>query len=213
MEDQPGHGPLVEVAHLSRSFGSKRVLRDLSLVLRRGERVALRGPNGAGKTTLLRCILGTLAPSDGVVTVGGHRGGTRAARALVGASLAQERSFYLRLTALDNLLLFAGLRGMSQSAARREVASLVNELGLHEIAGQRADSCSTGQLQRVAFARALLGSPRVLLLDEPTRSLDADARDGLWAAIHRRPDAAVLFATHLDEDANRASRLLDLHPE
>ena len=162
--------------------------------------MALRGPNGSGKTTILRCIAGTLLRSGGEVTVGGHEAGTLEARSLLGVALSQERSFDLRLSARANLAFFARLRGGGR-AGDRAVDELVDELELHEIAPQRISECSTGMVQQVAFARALLGEPSALLLDEPTRSLDEEARGRVWAALDRRRHLAVLLATHRDDDA------------
>lgn len=196
---------MIEIDGLCRGFGGQPVLRDVSLHVAAGERAALRGRNGAGKTTLLRCVLGTLLPDAGSVTVAGHEAGSVAARALVGASLSQERSFYLRLSGFENLLLYARLRGLPKRAAAARVGSLADELELGHVVSRRADRCSTGQLQQLAFARALVGDPAVILLDEPTRSLDEDARGRMWAALERRGDAAVVVASHLDEDADRAS--------
>jgi ABC-type multidrug transport system ATPase subunit len=196
---------VIRIDGLTRGFGDQPVLSDLSLHVAAGERLALRGPNGAGKTTLLRCVLGTLLPHGGSVTVAGHEAGSVAARALVGASLSQDRSFYLRLSGFENLLLYARLRGLSKGTAAARVDAVAHELELAQVASRRADRCSTGQLQQLALARALVGDPAVLLLDEPTRSLDEAARERMWAALERRPDTAVVVATHLDEDADRAS--------
>ena len=201
---------MIAVERLSRSFGERRVLDGFSLSVRPGDRVALRGPNGSGKTTVLRCVLGTLTPTAGTVTVGGHPAGSLAARELVGASLSQERSFYLRLPGRENLVFFARVRGLSRRDAVREVEAVVEELGLDEIAAQRCDRCSSGMLQQLALGRALLGNPPVLLLDEPTRSLDTAARARLWAALDRRPEAAVLIATHLDEDLEHVGTVVEL---
>ena len=197
---------MILAQHLTRRFGERDVVRDLDLEVRPGQRTALRGPNGSGKTTVLRCILGTVAPTAGTVEIGGHPAGSLAARALIGATLSQERSFYLRLTGRQNLAFFARLRGITA----REVDAVVEELELGEIVAQRADRCSTGMLQQLAFGRALLGDPPVLLLDEPTRSLDTEARRRLWAAVDRRPGAAVVFASHLDEDLDRATAVVDM---
>src|SRR5438876_98101 len=154
--------------HLARRFGAHEVVRSLDLTVAPGERVALRGPNGSGKTTVLRCIAGTVTPSGGRITIDGHPAGTIEARRLVGASFSQERSFYLRLTGHENLLFFARLRYASSREALRRVVALEEELELREIAEERVNRCSTGMTQQIAFARALLGEPRVLLLDEPT---------------------------------------------
>jgi ABC-2 type transport system ATP-binding protein len=202
--------PALTTRGLTRRFGAVEALPPIDIELDRGARLALRGPNGSGKTTLLRCLAGTLIPSAGEAWIGTHPAGSLAARERLGASLAVERSFYLRLTGRANLLLFARLRHRSAGAARRQVDALIEELELEEIAGRRLDACSTGMVQQVAFARALLGDPQLLLLDEPTRSLDRDAVERLWGALDRRPELAVIVASHRPDDASRCGRSLDL---
>src|SRR5699024_8879795 len=127
---------------------------------------------------------------------------------LTGASLSQERSFYLRLSGRENLLLFARLNGLGKRAAGKRVDELADELELSDLVAQRADRCSSGQLQQLAFARALVGDPELVLLDEPTRSLDVEARSRLWAALARRPLVAAVIATHLDEDVGHVTSVV-----
>jgi ABC-type multidrug transport system ATPase subunit len=194
---------------LRRSFGDREVLRSLTVEAEPGARIALFGPNGSGKTTLLRCIAGTLTPSAGRISVGGYSAGTMGARRLLGASMAQERSFYLRLTGRANLLFFARLRHARERDAVRDVDGLEEELELREITAQRVDQCSTGMVQQLAVARALLGQPSLLLLDEPTRSLDRGARARIWAALDRRAGTTVMLASHLDDDVNRCGTRID----
>jgi ABC-type multidrug transport system ATPase subunit len=202
---------ILRVATLSRRFGSHEVVRALDLAVSIGERVALSGPNGSGKTTVLRCIAGTLTPTGGTVTVAGHRSGTIGAGRLIGASFSQERSFYLRLTGHDNLVFFARLRTAGKRDAAMLVADIEEELALAEIASERVDRCSTGMIQQLALARALLGRPKLLLLDEPTRSLDEHAVERLWGALDRRTtDVAVVIATHRPDDVVRCERRVDL---
>ena len=200
---------ILQLAAVTRTFAGRRVLGPVDLELGPGERLALTGPNGSGKSTLLRCIGGTVAPSSGTITIDGARAGTRAARQRVGASFSQERSFYLRLTGRENLLTFACLREPA-AQARRQVEELVAELGLEDIAATRVDRCSTGMVQQLAFARALLGTPGLLLLDEPTRSLDEAAVERLWAALARRSLLALIIATHRDQDIECCERHLAL---
>lgn len=203
---------MLSMRGVSRSFKDKRALATLDLELHSGERVAIRGANGSGKTTLLRCVAGTLIPSTGDVWIRGHRAGTLTAQRLVGCSLATDRSFYLRLTGRANLRFFARLRHGSERAARHDVESLVEELEIQGIVEQRMDGCSTGMIQQVGFARALLGTPELLLLDEPTRSLDVEATARLWGALDRRSDAALLVASHRSEDLEHCRRHIDLAP-
>jgi ABC-type multidrug transport system ATPase subunit len=158
----------------------------------------------------MRCILGTLLPDEGSITVAGHPAGSVEARRAIGASLSQERSFYLRLSGEENLVLYGRLKGLSRRASQRAVDAIVEELELPAIVARRTDRCSTGQLQQLAVARALISEPEVLLLDEPTRSLDDAARGRVWAAIKRRPRVAVMIATHLGDDAAQATRVVNL---
>jgi ABC-2 type transport system ATP-binding protein len=201
---------LLEVRALNRRFGRHEVVRRLDFTLRRGERLALRGPNGAGKSTVLRCIAGTVSPSAGSALVRGHPAGSHAARRLIGVSFSQERSFYLRLTGRRNLTFFASLRGLDPRAAALEVARLEEELELGEILAERADRCSTGMILQMSFARALLGDPQLLVLDEPTRSLDAAAAKRLWAAVERRPETGLVIATHRDDDVAHCDASIEL---
>jgi ABC-type multidrug transport system ATPase subunit len=196
------NGAVLSIESLNRRFGRREVVRSLDLAVEPGQRIALWGPNGSGKSTVLRCVAGTLLPSAGSVRIRGHEAGELAARRLVGASLSQERSFYLRLSGRANLLFFARMRYDNAREGARSVDALIEELEIADIAAQRVDRCSTGMVQQLALARAFLGDPVVLLLDEPTRSLDADARGRLWGALQRRRRAAALIATHLDEDVN-----------
>jgi ABC-2 type transport system ATP-binding protein len=205
-----GHNRLLVIERLARSFGANTVLTRLDLSLAAGERTALLGPNGSGKTTILRCVAGTLAATSGRISIGGFPAGTLAARRQIGASLSQERSFYLRLSGHANLVFFARLRYDGKRRAESRVHALEEELEISQITSKRVDRCSTGMVQQLAFARALLGDPALLLLDEPTRSLDKEAVSRLWAAIDRRPTVAVLMATHLEDDARRCGRRVDL---
>ena len=200
---------LLSVDGLARRFGRRDVVRSLDLNLAPGEKVALWGPNGSGKSTVLRCVAGTLLPSEGEVRVCGHEAGSLEARALVGASLSQERSFDMRLTGHGNLLFFAKLRFGREDRAATEVAAIEEELEIEAMAAERVNRASSGMIQQIALARALLGNPALVLLDEPTRSLDANARKRLWDAIERRPQAGVLIATHLEEDVRRCDGRVD----
>lgn len=206
----PTPEPILEIDALNHRFGEHIVLTDFRLRAGPGERVAVQGPNGSGKTTLLRCIAGTITATSGEIRIGGHVAGSLEARSRTGVSLSQERSFYMRMSGRENLLLFARLRGLGKALAAERVDALATELELGEIAAQRADRCSSGQLQQLALARALVGEPELVLLDEPTRSLDADARARLWAALERRPLVAAVIATHLDEDIGRVSSVVEL---
>jgi len=198
------------VRDLHRQFGRREVIGGLDLSMDRGARIALWGPNGSGKSTILRCIAGSVHPTSGTAEIEGHQAGSLAARTLVGTSFSQERSFYLRLDGRRNLAFYAQVRGYSRRESERLVRAIEVELHLERILAERVDRCSSGMVQQLAFARALIGSPTLLLLDEPTRSLDEAASERLWKALHERPHVSVLIATHRREDLEECDSRIEL---
>ncbi len=184
---------------------SIRALDRVTLQVERGEVFGLVGPNGAGKTTLLKVLATLLAPSEGRAWVAGAEVGRNPGlvRRAVGLAAGEERSFYWRLSGRENLEFFAGLVGLAGAPARRRVAGVLGLVDLLPMAEEPVARYSTGMRQRLAIARALVGDPPVLLLDEPTRSLDPVAADSVRALIRRlaRDEGkTVMLATHnLDE--------------
>src|SRR5579864_7206862 len=180
-------------------------LRGVTLQIARGEVFGLMGPNGAGKTTLLRLLATLLPPSMGGGRIGKadlvQEAGT--VRRFVGLASGEERGFYWRLNGRDNLEFFAGLLGMSSRAAAKRATAVLELVELLPMAHQPVGWYSTGMRQRLAIARALLAAPAVLLLDEPTRSLDPVVASGVQTLVRRLAAAAgttVVLATHnLDE--------------
>jgi len=191
-------------------LGDTTVLDSLSGTFGPGSRVAVRGPNGVGKTTLLRCICGTLIPDSGEVRIGDGVADSLEARSQVGAVIGPERAFALRLTGRDNLRFAARMRQSDAAEAENAVDEIIGELELAGLVDRRTSLCSTGMLQQVGFARALLGDPPVLVLDEPTRSMDKAATGRLWAALERRPGTTVFFTSHAEADLERCSEYVEL---
>ena len=179
-------------------------LSDVSLRVGGGEIHALLGPNGAGKTTLLRLLSGALAPTGGLVRVGGldaSRGSTELRR-LVGVVPAGDRSLYLRISALENLVFFGRLQGLTRHAARERAEHALERVGLAEHAQRPVNRYSHGMQKRVSFARALLTEPRVLLVDEATHDLDPDGAEQirrLTIGVAAR-GTSVLWATQRLEE-------------
>lgn len=196
--------PVVEIAGVGRVFGSQQVLSDVDLFVHGGEIRGLLGPNGAGKTTLLRIIAGLVDPSVGSVGVLGmnwshHR---RWLQSQIGWVPAGERSFYLRLSGLENLIFFCRLHGYSLREARRESERLLEVVGLTSATRKRVGLYSHGMQRRLALARALIGDPSLLVLDEVTSGLDPEATLDTKEGVRQAADdgAAVLWATQRIEE-------------
>jgi ABC-2 type transport system ATP-binding protein len=184
-----------------------RALVDASLELERGARVAILGPNGAGKTTLLKLIGGLLVPTKGVVRVNNFDTArhSSAARRSVGFVLNEERSFFWRLTGRQNLNFFGALDNLVGRDLRGKIDDLIRLTGLEKAADTVVSNYSSGMKQRLALARGLLSDPDILILDEPTRTLDPEAceemRDLILDRIHRGSRKTLLIATHRLEEA------------
>ncbi len=186
---------------LGRERGGETVaLRDLSFSAGAGEVVVLLGPNGSGKTTALKLVSTMLLPDAGSVCVSGfdtRRDGGRV-RQQVGIAIATERSFFPRLSARENLEFFAALDDVPRAERSRRIEEVLCDTGLTEQADTLVMKFSSGMYQRLGIARALVKRPAVLLLDEPTRSLDAATTSHFWTTIRAlaQQQTAVLLATH-----------------
>jgi ABC-2 type transport system ATP-binding protein len=156
--------------------GGRRVLNGVSLAVVQGAVTGLLGPSGSGKTTLMRCIVGVQRVKSGSVTVLGLPAGTPSLRRRVGY-FTQSPSVYADLTVRDNVRYFAAVYGVGKRAADQALV----DVGLDDRPGQLVKSLSGGERARVSLACALLASPEVLILDEPTVGLDPVLRQDLWA--------------------------------
>ena len=214
---------LLELRDITKSYGdgAQRVdaLQGVSMAVEPGEMVALVGPSGSGKSTLLAIIGGLLTPTSGAMVAGGRD---------VAKFDARERSRYRRdqigfvfqtsnlvpfLTARENLLLVGEFGGIDRDALQKRADELLGELGLTEAAGQAGNRLSGGQRQRVAIARALMRDPSLILVDEPTASLDSKRGTQVVKAlrdeVHGRHKACVMV-THDLEMAAHADRVLEI---
>ncbi|SEG50566.1 ABC transporter ATP-binding protein [Bosea lathyri] len=198
----------VEIRNVSKRFGKLEAVRDVCFELPEGETIALVGHNGAGKTTLLKLMLGLIRPSSGSIRVLGEdpAAGEFAARRHLGY-LPENVSFNSALTGSETLAFYARLKRESSAA----VAPLLERVGLSHAAGRRVGTYSKGMRQRLGLAQALLGEPRILLLDEPTTGLDPALRQSFYEIIEelRGHGTMVLLSSHaLTELEERAGRVV-----
>jgi ABC-2 type transport system ATP-binding protein len=195
----------VEVRGLSVDRGGHRVLDQLDLDIASGVVTGLLGPSGCGKSTLLRTIVGVQRTRGGDVTVLGEPAGSAPLRNRVGY-VTQSASVYEDLTVTENLRFFARVLGCDAAEVARVVAAVDLESHADAVAGE----LSGGQLSRASLAVALLGSPDLLVLDEPTVGLDPVLRRDLWRLFHDLADAGVtvLVSSHVMDEAERCDRLL-----
>lgn len=162
---------LVSCKGLSKSYGGKQALSQVSITLEAGSPIALVGPNGAGKTTLFSLLCGFITPSSGEVSLLGEKPGSAALLGRV-ASLPQDAALDPNLDIITQLTLFASLQGFSAKAAKAEGLRVLTLVDLVDSAQQKPKSLSHGMSKRVSIAQALIGSPELVLLDEPTAGLD-----------------------------------------
>ncbi len=186
---------MLEVEGLSKSFGHRRALTEVSLAADRGELLAVLGPNGAGKTTLLSILAGITAADSGVINRSDGEVGW----------VPQQAALYRRLTVEENLRLFARMEGAED--VEGTIDRMLDQTGLRERRHDQVSSLSGGNQQRINIAIGLLGDPSVLLLDEPSSGLDPSQRVRLWEFVAglAKAGTTVIYSTHQIEEASQYS--------
>lgn len=196
--------PLV-IDNVVKRYGALETVRGVSLKIKAGERVALLGHNGAGKTTLMKMVLGLTSISGGSIKVLGTAPGSRAARSAVGF-LPESVAFHGSLTGREQMRHFARLKSVATSVAD----DLLDRVGLTDAADRRIHTYSKGMRQRIGLAQALLGQPRLALLDEPTGGLDPISRQEFYQIVEElsQSGTAILLSSHaLTELETRMDRI------
>ena len=207
--------PALEAHGISKSFTKKKTavpaLADVSLTIQRGEVVGLLGPNGSGKSTLVRVFSTLVEPDTGSVSVFGINAlkNPRAAQRMMNR-VSVEASFFKKLSAVENLLYGAKLYGVTSREAKPRIAAILERTGFdYKRAGEPMEHLSRGMQQKIALARALLTSPMLMLLDEPTTGLDPRSRKDVQTLINEirgEHNASILICTH---DMDEAEALCD----
>lgn len=203
--------PIVSVKNFSLTIGDKRIVEELNFDVFAGEVFAFLGANGSGKTSTIRSLLGIYEASSGELLINGKKL-TPEDASIVGY-LPEERGLYTRAKVLDTMTYFGELKGMKRDDAKREALAYLERVDLADKAGVKLKKLSGGQQQKVQLGVAIIGSPKLLILDEPTKGLDPVNRKLLLDTVDglQRSGTAVIYITHLMEEVERlADRLLIL---
>ena len=207
---------MLELRHIHKQFGSRALLRDLSLSIAAGEIVALLGPSGCGKSTLLKMVAGLEPADQGSVWFNGQDITQQPPERRGFALMFQDFALFPHLNVLDNVAFGLVEQRLPRAKARQQASAMLARFGLATQAQQQVWTLSGGEQQRVALARALITAPRALLLDEPFSALDAELRQSLRDEFRQHIAAAgmaTLLVTHDEQEARamatRAVRMQD----
>ncbi len=196
--------PIIECTHLSHNYSGKAALSNVSFEVSSGEPIGLVGPNGAGKTTLLSVLCGFLRPTSGSVTLFGHKPGTSALSGKISA-LPQDARLDPTFTIGEQLSLYARLQGLTAKHAKNEAIRVLEAVMLKNSFHEKPDTLSHGMGKRIAIAQALIGSPELILLDEPTAGLDpANTRNIRSIISGLTNETTFIISSH---DLNELGRL------
>ena len=195
---------IIEISHLSKSFGGKKVLEDINLYVRRGEFITLLGPSGCGKTTLLRQIAGFLQPDEGTIEMDGKdiSGIPPHKREL--NTVFQRYALFPHLDVYDNIAFGLKLKKVPQDEIDKRVRRVLKLVAMSDDEDRDVDTLSGGQQQRIAIARAIVNQPKILLLDEPLAALDLKMRKDMQIELkemHRKLGITFIYVTHDQEEA------------
>ena len=195
---------IINLEHISKSFGDKKVLEDLSLYIRKGEFVTLLGPSGCGKTTILRLIAGFLQPDEGRILMDGRdiAGIPPYQRPL--NTVFQRYALFPHLDVYDNIAFGLKLKKTPEEEIQKRVRKVLKLVAMSDYEDRDVETLSGGQQQRIAIARAIINQPKVLLLDEPLAALDLKMRKDMQIELkemHRKLGITFIYVTHDQEEA------------
>ena len=203
--------PIVDVENFSLTIGQKKIVEALDFTVLPGEVFAFLGANGSGKTSTIRSLLGIYQATTGTLHVNGAKLTPETAAAV--GYLPEERGLYTRSKVLDTMIYFGELKGMTRGAARDFSLAFLERVELADKAGVKIKKLSGGQQQKIQLGVAIMGDPKLLILDEPTKGLDPVNRKLLLDIVDelQKKGTAVIYITHLMEEVERlADRLLIL---
>lgn len=201
---------MIKISNFSKSFGTKKVVKDLNFEVGQGEVFAFLGANGSGKTTTIRCLLGIYEEDQGELTIKGQNY-THAMSKILGY-LPEERGLYLDSKVLETIVYFGTLKGMDSNTARKVALEYLERVGLPDKANSKIKELSSGQQQKIQLGITVINAPELLILDEPTKGLDPVNRNLLMEMLHefnKDKGTTIIFSTHQMEEAEKvADRLV-----
>ena len=195
---------IIEVQHLSKSFGNKKVLEDISFYIKKGEFITFLGPSGCGKTTLLRMIAGFLQPDEGTILMDGKDIAGLPPHKRELNTVFQRYALFPHLDVYENIAFGLKLKGVPEKEIDQRVRKVLKLVAMSDYEDRDIDTLSGGQQQRIAIARAIVNQPKILLLDEPLAALDLKMRKDMQIELkemHRKLGITFIYVTHDQEEA------------
>ena len=199
---------IVEVKNFKMAFGDKTVIRDLSFEVKQGEIFGLLGANGSGKTTTIRALLGFYQPTGGEILVDGKKFNPEDSKVTIGY-LPEERGLYRKENVIDTMVYFGGLKGLKDPLEWSK--KYLKRVGLEDKANEKVDKLSGGQQQKIQLGITIMGDPKLLILDEPTKGFDPMNRRLLMEIIeelHQKGTAVIMITHYMDEVEKLCDRAL-----
>ncbi|MBZ5992679.1 ABC transporter ATP-binding protein [Leuconostoc gelidum] len=199
---------VISVEKVSKSFGNQQVLKNIDMLLKKGEIIGLIGPSGSGKSTLINIALGVERADSGLTTIFGQKMPNRMLLGKLGY-MAQSDALYESLTAKENIRFFAEMKGVDKKLLTPEITRVAKIVSLENYLDKRVSGFSGGMKRRLSLAIALISDPGLLIVDEPTVGSDPALRLQIWQELHRMRDEghAILVTTHVMDEAELVDRV------
>ncbi len=199
---------LIDIKEVSKAFKRQQILKDISLTIKENEIFGLIGPSGSGKTTLIRLIIGAISADKGYIKIDDYTVPSLKILNMIGY-MPQNDALYHDLTGYDNLMFFGGMYQLNRTELRQRAKEVLKLVELEEDAGKKVMNYSGGMKKRLSLATALMHSPKILILDEPTVGIDPILRKKIWEEFDqlKMEGKTIIVTTHVMDEAIKCDRL------